>query len=74
MVRFLTCVLWACVLPGICVAHSGHLIEAAGHDHLLAGAAIGIAIVVGVAGILKGKDKDEEDASEETESQEAETA
>jgi len=41
-------------------AHVGHLVDAAGHDHLLAGAAIGIAIAIGVAGALKGRADDSE--------------
>ena len=50
-------------------AHPGHLVEAAGHNHWVAGAAIGIAIAVGIWGALKGdKETDaeiEEDLEEE---------
>jgi len=48
------------------VAHPGHLIETAGHDHWLAGVAIGAAIAAGIWGALKGKPKEEtEDETEE---------
>lgn len=47
-------------------AHPGHLIEAAGHDHWVAGIAIGAAIAVGIWGALKGEPKEEtEDEPEE---------
>lgn len=39
------------------VAHPGHLIEVAGHDHWLAGIAIGIGLVGGLWGILRGEDE-----------------
>jgi hydrogenase/urease accessory protein HupE len=38
-------------------AHPGHLAGLAGHDHWVAGAAIGAAIAVGVWGALKGRRK-----------------
>jgi len=41
-------------------AHPGHLVDAAGHDHWVAGAAIGAAIAVGLWGALKGKRKTSE--------------
>lgn len=42
-------------------AHPGHLADVAGHDHWVAGAAVGIAILIGLWGALKGgKDKDTE--------------
>jgi len=58
--------LWA----GAAFAHPGHLIEVAGHDHVLAGVAIGAAIAAGLWGALKGKpaagqDTDEDDASDD---------
>lgn len=58
-------------VPVMASAHAGHLIEAAGHDHLLAGAAIGIAIAIGVAGALKGAAK-REDEAEDTNASDAE--
>lgn len=46
-------------------AHVGHLGAAAGHDHWIAGIAIGIAIGVGLWGALKGnKDDDPEEEIE----------
>lgn len=52
---------------GAAVAHPGHLIEAAGHDHWLAGVAIGAAIAAGIWGALKGEaeEADAEDPSED---------
>ena len=52
------CSLFLCLfsLPGAALAHAGHLGELVGHDHLLAGVAIGIAIAIGLAGALKGRD------------------
>ncbi len=35
-------------------AHVGHLGEVAGHDHWVAGIAIGAAVAVGLWGVLKG--------------------
>lgn len=35
-------------------AHVGHLGEVAGHDHWVAGIAIGAAVAVGIWGALKG--------------------
>ncbi len=53
-------------VPQMVFAHAGHWVDVAGHDHLLAGAAIGIAIAVGVAGALKGQGpKDETEEQDE---------
>lgn len=52
---------------GPVAAHPGHLIEAAGHDHWLAGVAIGTAIAIGLWQGLKGK-SGEEGAQEAEES------
>ena len=59
-------ILFLCLIgcPSVAVAHAGHLVDVAGHDHLLAGAAIGIAIAIGVAGALKGARRDEDEADE----------
>ena len=50
-------------------AHPGHIADLAGHDHWVAGAAIGIAILVGIYGALTGKaesaDETDEGAAEE---------
>ncbi|MGB3313363.1 MAG: DUF6732 family protein [Albidovulum sp.] len=52
------------------VAHPGHLVDVAGHDHWVAGAAIGAAIAMGIWGAIKGRRKgnaarDESQGSEE---------
>ncbi|WP_411892828.1 DUF6732 family protein [Yoonia sp. SDW83-1] len=52
-------------------AHPGHWGELAGHDHWVAGAAIGLAGLAAIWGALKGKKKDPEPEDEE---QEEETA
>ena len=63
----LTCLLT--LVAQSAAAHPGHLVEAAGHNHWVAGAAIGIAIAVGIWCALKGdKETDaeiEEDWEEE---------
>ena len=49
-------------------AHPGHWGELAGHDHWVAGAAIGLAGLAAIWGAFKGKKKDpepEQDAEEE---------
>ena len=46
------------------VAHPGHLIEVSGHEHGLAGIAIGIGLVGGLWGILRGEDEDAESEEE----------
>ena len=35
-------------------AHPGHLVEAAGHNHWLAGAALGAAVVIGAWAAIRG--------------------
>ncbi|WP_420861471.1 DUF6732 family protein [Algirhabdus cladophorae] len=57
--------LWTMFGTGAAVAHPGHLIEVAGHDHVLAGVAIGAAIAAGLWGALKGKPKTEEAVEED---------
>ena len=42
------------------VAHPGHWADVAGHDHWIAGAAIGLAGLAAIWGALKGKKKDDE--------------
>lgn len=51
--------------PSATLAHIGHLGDVAGHDHWVAGVAIGTAIGVAIWGALKGKP--DEDASDEAE-------
>lgn len=53
------------VWGGVAQAHPGHLADLAGHDHWVAGAAIGIAILVGVYGALTGKPKASDDTDED---------
>lgn len=67
MTRTLTVTI-ASLLAGPALAHPGHLTEAAGHDHWIAGAAVGAAIVVGLWGFLKGRAK--KSASTETSKEE----
>ncbi|MGC8203063.1 DUF6732 family protein [Aliiroseovarius sp. PTFE2010] len=43
------------LLPGAAMAHGGHLADAAGHDHWVAGAALAAAAAIGLWGALKGK-------------------
>lgn len=60
------------VWGGAAAAHTGHWGELAGHDHWLAGAAIGIAVIIGLAGAAKGRKKDDDpDAAEAEENEEA---
>jgi len=59
-------------IPIPAVAHVGHLVDAAGHDHLLAGAAIGIAIAIGVAGALKGRGDDSQPSEDESRAEDPE--
>lgn len=52
-------------------AHPGHLADLAGHDHWVAGAAIGLAILTGLYGALKGqKEKAEPENQEEADAEE----
>ncbi|SHI84426.1 DUF6732 family protein [Wenxinia saemankumensis] len=55
---------------GPAAAHPGHLAGLAGHDHWVAGAAIGLAIALGLWGALRGERKaDPEDEAEGEEQQ-----
>ena len=56
-------------------AHVGHLGEFAGHDHWVAGAALGAALAVSVWGALKGKtDADQAEAETHEDDSEEEAA
>jgi hypothetical protein len=55
--RAIFCVIFIS-LAGAGRADPGHLADVAGHDHWIAGAAIGIAIVLGVWNAAKGKKAD----------------
>lgn len=48
-------------------SHPGHLAGLAGHDHWVAGAAIGLAIALGLYGALKGKTSNPEAAEAQSE-------
>lgn len=67
--RHLTICFITVFLPVCAQAHVGHLGEFAGHDHVVAGVAIGIAIALGLREALKGKtdaeDRDEPEAEPE---------
>ena len=58
-------------LPGLALAHPGHLTDVAGHDHWVAGVAIGLAVGVALWGLLAGKKDvdDKEDAEEATDAE-----
>lgn len=55
------------------MAHPGHWADVAGHDHWVAGAAIGLAGLAALWGALKGK-KAKEEAREAEDDLEEETA
>lgn len=55
------------------IAHPGHWADLAGHDHWVAGAAIGLAGLAAIWGALKGK-KAKEEAAELEDDLEEETA
>lgn len=57
------------LFPGAALAHVGHLGEAAGHDHWVAGAAIGVAIAVGLWATWKGRRDKDKAAEPEAESE-----
>lgn len=61
-------------IPGQVLAHVGHVGEMAGHDHWVAGAAIGVAVGVAIWGWLKGEKSDEEDSATETDETDAQEA
>ena len=51
----LTLTLLPVLIPAPALAHLGHLGDIAGHDHWVAGAAIGAAVAIGVWGAWKGR-------------------
>ena len=55
------------------IAHPGHWADVAGHDHWVAGAAIGLAGLAAIWGALKGR-KDKEEAAEDDANAEEEAA
>ena len=52
-------------------AHPGHLAEWSGHDHWVAGAAIGTGVLIAVWGGLKGRTARSNDEAEGTRESEA---
>lgn len=71
MFRALTLTLMFFAAPAL--AHPGHIAEAAGHNHWLAGVLIGGAIATAIWGAIKGKKQEPEaaDPEHEAEPQEA---
>lgn len=63
MRAFASFVLPLILAPGHALAHTGHIAEVAGHNHWLAGAAIGAAIAIAAWTALKGR-RDSDSASE----------
>lgn len=63
-----------CVIGAPASAHVGHLGEMAGHDHWVAGIALGAALGVSLWGALKGKTDKAEDQAEAETDEEEETA
>lgn len=59
------------LLPGTAWAHAGHIEALAGHDHWVAGAAIGLAVGVAVWGWLKGRDAGAGEAEADSDEAEA---
>lgn len=66
--------LFAVHWAGPTLAHPGHLADLAGHDHWVAGAAIGIAVVIGLLGALKGRKDESEEVVEDDDSDPAEAS
>ncbi|WP_456391354.1 DUF6732 family protein [Profundibacter sp.] len=56
-------------LAGPVLAHPGHIIDLAGHNHWLAVAAIAAAAAAALWQAKKGRDAEVEEAEEETESE-----
>ena len=50
--------LFPILIPAPALAHLGHLGGVAGHDHWVAGAAIGAAVAIGIWGAWKGRKPD----------------
>lgn len=62
------------LLPAQAFAHVGHMGELAGHDHWVAGAAIGVAVGVAVWGWLKGTKADDQDGQQDADDAETQEA
>ncbi len=68
--KFLATFSVICFGPTMVQAHVGHLGELVGHDHWVAGAAIGVAAAISIWGAIKGKPKTEDDTTDEVEPEE----
>jgi len=62
-----TSILFGLLLASPALAHPGHLAGLAGHDHWVAGAAIGLAVLVGIWGAVKGGKKSEGEVESDAE-------
>ena len=60
------------LVPTGALAHVGHVAEVAGHSHWIAGAAVGIAVLVGLWGRRKDRKTEDRDEDAAPESDEAE--
>ena len=58
------------LMTGPAAAHVGHVGVVAGHDHWVAGIAIGVAVGVGLWGALKGKKDPETEEPDEIDTEE----
>lgn len=67
-----TSILFGFLLASPALAHPGHLAGLAGHDHWVAGAAIGLAVLVGIWGAVKGGKKSEGEVESDAEGSEDE--
>lgn len=67
-----TSILIGLLLASPALAHPGHLAGLAGHDHWVAGAAIGLAVLVGIWGAVKGGKKSEGEVESDAEGSEDE--
>lgn len=65
MTRALALILISLAAPA--TAHPGHLIELGGHDHWIAGIAIGVAIGAAIWGAVRGKKPEAEIEDEQAE-------
>lgn len=59
----------AALAAGPALAHPGHVAEAAGHNHWIAGAAIGLAVLAGLYGWAKGRRREDRIESEADEAE-----
>ena len=55
------------LIAGTAQAHTGHLTDVAGHDHWVAGAALGAAIAIALWAGLKSKNKAKSESDDQAE-------